>query len=196
MNEMTKKQQKVYDYLIEYLDGHGYPPSVRDICSALGFRSPSTAQYHLNTLVRLGYIKRESGKGRATVLTKKAEEIKGIPVLGRVAAGTPILAEESVEEYLPYTAGERAEDCFGLRVRGFSMKNAGILPDDIVVVKKQSTAENGEIVVALLEDEATVKRLHRDGKKVWLMPENEEFSPIDGTNCEILGRVIAVVRRY
>ena len=119
-----------------------------------------------------------------------------MPVLGSVAAGNPILAEECIEDYLPFDAGGRDEEYFALRVRGESMLNAGILPDDLVVVHRQSTARHGEIVVALLEDEATVKRLSLRNGQVWLMPENDEYSPIDGTYARILGKVAAVTRYY
>lgn len=201
-------QKKVYDYLVSFVAERGYPPSVREIGEALQLRSPSTVHFHLKHLAELGYIEKDAGKGRAITLTKAAQpveetaaidvEVQGdrIPVLGHVAAGNPILATECIEDYLTFDTGGRAEEYFALRVRGYSMKDAGILPDDLVVVQQQKTANNGEIVVALLEDEATVKRYKRKDGRVWLMPENEEFEPIDGTMAQIIGRVRAVVRRY
>ena len=210
MQKMSKKQQRVYDYLVEYIAEHGYPPAVREIGAALGLNSPSTVHFHLKHLAELGYINKGEKMNRAITLTdrsvlsskaaapaeERVREIPGIPVLGNVAAGAPILAEECIEDYLPYDNGGRPGEYFALRVRGYSMKNAGILPDDLVVVKKQPEAHNGEIVVALLGDEATVKRFKREGKRIWLLPENEEFSPIDGTEAQIMGRVTAVVREY
>ena len=210
MQKLSKKQQRVYDYVVEYIAEHGYPPAVREIGEALGLSSPSTVHFHLKHLAELGYINKGSKLGRAIApvdrsavakqsaapVEEKLREIPGIPVLGHVAAGAPILAEECIEDYLPYDNGGRPGEYFALRVRGYSMKNAGILPDDLVVVKKQSEAHNGEIVVALLGEEATVKRFKREGKRIWLLPENEDFSPIDGTEAQIMGRVTAVVREY
>lgn len=207
MQKLTRMQQKVYDYVLAYIAEHGYPPAVREIGAALGLNSPSTVHFHLKHLAELGYIDKADNKGRAIApvdrgasvappAEERVREIPGIPIVGRVAAGAPILAEECIEDYLPYDNGGRAGEYFALRVRGYSMKNAGILPDDLVVVKKQSEAHNGEIVVALLGDEATVKRFKREGKRIWLLPENEEFSPIDGTEAQIMGRVTAVVREY
>lgn len=213
MEKLSRMQQKVYDYLVSFITERGYPPSVREIGEALELRSPSTVHFHLKHLAELGYIEKDAGKGRAIALTKAAQpkaepdvresapaevEARGdrIPVLGHVAAGNPILATECIEDYLTFDTGGRAEEYFALRVRGYSMKDAGILPDDLVVVQQQKTANNGEIVVALLEDEATVKRYKRKDGKVWLMPENEDFEPIDGTMAQIMGRVRAVVRQY
>ena len=190
-------QQKVFDYLQEFIGAHGYPPSVREIGEALDLKSPSTVHFHLKHLAELGYIDKDAGKGRAISLSSAyAPEKNQIPIVGNVAAGAPILAAECIEDYLTFDVGGRENEYFALRVRGESMKNAGILPDDLVVVKRQPTAQNGEIVVALLGDEATVKRLRRQNGQIWLLPENEAYSPIDGTGAEILGRVRAVVREY
>ena len=217
MQKLSRMQQKVYDYLVSFITDRGYPPSVREIGEALDLRSPSTVHFHLKHLAELGYIEKDAGKGRAIALAKTAApavkaaepaapaapavqpvETRGnqIPVIGNVAAGSPILAQECVEDYLTFDTGGRDGEFFALRVRGYSMKDAGILPDDLVVVQQQTTAQNGEIVVALLGEEATVKRYKRKDGKVWLLPENEEFSPIDGTEAQIMGRVRAVVRQY
>lgn len=214
MEKLSRMQQKVYDYLVSFISERGYPPSVREIGEALELRSPSTVHFHLKHLAELGYIEKDAGKGRAIALTKNAvprteaapaapaapavPEVRGdqIPVLGNVAAGNPILATECIEDYLTFDTGGRADEYFALRVRGYSMKDAGILPDDLVVVQQQPTAHNGEIVVALLGEEATVKRYKRQNGKVWLLPENEDFEPIDGTEAQIMGRVRAVVRQY
>ena len=211
MEKLSRMQQRVYDYLVSFITERGYPPSVREIGEALDLKSPSTVHFHLKHLAELGYIEKDAGKGRAIALTKSPEvkpaerpievaepqeRADQIPILGNVAAGNPILATECIEDYLTFDTGGRAGEFFALRVRGYSMKDAGILPDDLVVVQQQPTANNGEIVVALLEDEATVKRYKRKDGKVWLLPENEELSPIDGTYAQIMGRVRAVVRQY
>lgn len=206
LEKLSKMQQKVYDFLLAFLDEHGYPPTVREIGEALGLRSPSTVHFHLKHLAERGYIEKDAGKGRAIALPQMRHVAQvpltergvgdRIPVLGHVAAGSPILAEECIEDYLLYDAGGRGEEYFALRVRGYSMKDAGILPGDLVVVQQQPTAQSGEIVVALLGEEATVKRYKRRGSEIWLMPENEEFAPIDGSHAQIMGRVRAVVRQY
>ncbi|MEY8387076.1 transcriptional repressor LexA [Oscillospiraceae bacterium 38-13] len=197
MVKLTHMQQRVYDYIVSCIQTQGYPPSVREIGNAVGLKSPSTVHFHLKHLEEAGVIAKGAGKGRAITLTEPAAASRNrVPVLGHVAAGNPILAEECIEDYLPFDAGGREDEYFALRVRGESMKNAGILPGDLVVVHRQPTARHGEIVVALLEDEATVKRLSLRNGRVWLMPENEDFSPIDGTFSRILGKVDAVYRQY
>ncbi len=196
MPELTHMQQKIYNYIAACVQKQGYPPSVREIGDAVGLRSPSTVHFHLKHLEEAGVITKGAGKGRALALTEPPVPKNHVPVLGSVAAGNPILAEECIEDYLPFDAGGRDEEYFALRVRGESMLNAGILPGDLVVVHRQSTARHGEIVVALLEDEATVKRLSLRNGQVWLMPENDEYSPIDGTYARILGKVAAVTRYY
>ena len=196
MPELTHMQQKIYNYIAACVQKQGYPPSVREIGDAVGLRSPSTVHFHLKRLEEAGVIIKGAGKGRALALTEPPVPKNHVPVLGSVAAGNPILAEECIEDYLPFDASGRDEEYFALRVRGESMLNAGILPGDLVVVHRQSTARHGEIVVALLEDEATVKRLSLRNGQVWLMPENDEYSPIDGTYARILGKVAAVTRYY
>ena len=198
MAQLSKMQQRIYDFIAQTIQEQGYPPSVREIGDAVGLKSPSTVHFHLKHLEELGVIGKSAGKGRAITLTEQPQEPMEdrIPIVGHVAAGTPILAQECIEDYLTFDTGGRADEYFALRVRGESMINAGILPDDLVVVRQQRTANNGEIVVALLEDEATVKRFQRQGRQIWLLPENDDYSPIDGTYCQILGKVAAVVRRY
>ena len=196
MKKLTKMQQKVYDYIAQFMTKWGYPPSVREICAELNFKSPSTAHFHILNLEKKGYLEHDAGKGRAITLRESPKPENQVPVVGNVAAGSPILAEECIEDYLTFDAGGDSSQYFALRVRGESMLNAGILPDDLVVVRQQQTANNGEIVVALLGDEATVKRYSRRNGQVWLLPENEAYSPIDGHDAQILGKVAAVIRRY
>ena len=212
MAKMTKMQQRIYDYIAETVRNQGYPPSVREIGEAVGLKSPSTVHFHLKHMEELGVLTKGAGKGRALVLAGQGApaapkeptprivepEIPAgkVPIVGNVAAGTPILAQECIEDYLTFDTNGRDGEYFALRVRGESMLYAGILPDDLVVVHQQQEARNGEIVVALLEDEATVKRLQRKGNEVWLLPENPDYRPIDGRNATILGKVSAVIRTY
>lgn len=195
MEELSKMQQKIYAYIADCIRQQGYPPSVREIGEAVGLKSPSTVHFHLKHLEQAGVIEKGAGKGRAITLTSPPVEDR-VPIVGNVAAGSPILAEECIEDYLTFDTGGRTGEYFALRVRGESMLGAGILPGDLVVVRRQPTANNGEIVVALLEDEATVKRFSQKNGRIWLLPENEAYSPIDGTYAQILGKVAAVVRRY
>lgn len=196
MVQLTKMQQRIYDYIAQTIRTQGYPPSVREIGDAVGLKSPSTVHFHLKHMEELGVIGKGAGKGRALTLTEPLPEENQIPIVGTVAAGTPILAEECIEDYLTFDTNGREGEYFALRVRGESMLNAGILPGDLVVVHQQPEAHNGEIVVALLGEEATVKRLSRRNGQVWLLPENDAYSPIDGHDATILGKVTAVVRQY
>ena len=213
MAKLTKMQQKIYDYIAETTRQQGYPPSVREIGEAVGLRSPSTVHFHLKHMEELGVLTKGAGKGRALTLAPldgasstapaapapapEPEVPAGrVPIVGTVAAGSPIMAQEFIEDYLTFDTNGREGEYFALRVRGESMLNAGILPGDLVVVHQQPVAHNGEIVVALLGDEATVKRLSRRNGEVWLLPENEAYSPIDGREASILGKVTAVVRQY
>jgi repressor LexA len=193
---LSTMQQRIYDYIVSCIRDQGYPPSVREIGEAVGLRSPSTVHFHLKHLEEAGMIAKGAGKGRAITLTTPPVPENQVPIVGNVAAGSPILAEECIEDYLTFDTGGRGDEYFALRVRGESMLNAGILPGDLVVVRRQSTANNGEIVVAMIEDEATVKRFSRRDGHIWLLPENENYSPIDGTYAQILGKVAAVVRQY
>ncbi|MBR2131302.1 MAG: transcriptional repressor LexA [Oscillospiraceae bacterium] len=195
MPKKTTMTEKIYEYLQKIIPEQGYAPSVREIGDAVGLRSPSTVHFHLKRLQEQGLIEKGDFKGRALVLTHRTEKNQ-IPILGNVAAGTPILAQECIEDYLTFDCNGDEQSFFALRVRGDSMLGAGILPGDLVVVHRQQTASSGDIVVALLEDEATVKRLsHRDGG-IWLLPENPNYQPIDGTHAALMGKVTAVVRRY
>ena len=201
---LSNMQQKIYDYIAACIHEQGYPPSVREIGEAVGLKSPSTVHFHLKKLADLGVIEIGAGKGRAISLTHPAPTAPEIdetpagkvPIVGNVAAGSPILAQECIEEYLTFDTGRLGDTHFALRVRGESMLNAGILPGDLVVVRQQQTCNQGEIVVAMIDDEATVKRFSRKGGHVWLLPENDAYSPIDGTYAQILGKVVAVVRQY
>lgn len=205
MAKLTVKQQQIYDYILSFTNEHGYPPSVREIGAAVGLKSPSTVHFHMKSLEAAGVIIKAEGKTRAISLPHAnfgavAEETNAhtnrIPILGNVAAGSPILAEECIEDYLTFDTQGLSGEHFALKVRGESMLNAGILPNDLVVVHRQQDAHNGEIVVALFEDEATVKTLRRKDGHTWLFPENPDYEPIDGTYAEIVGKVVAVVRLY
>ena len=196
MAQLSKMQQKIYDYIVSCIQEQGYPPSVREIGEAVGLKSPSTVHFHLKNLEEAGMIAKGAGKGRAISLTTPPVPENQIPIVGNVAAGSPILAEECIEDYLTFDAGGHQGEYFALRVRGESMINAGILTGDLVVVRQQKTANNGEIVVAMIEEEATVKRFSKRDGHIWLLPENEAYSPIDGTYAQILGKVTAVVRQY
>ena len=195
MKPLSEKQQQILAFIEQFSAREGYSPSVREICAAVGLRSPSTVHAHLRVLTERGLLNRgDAGKKRT--LTLPGESVVRVPVLGNVAAGAPILAEENIEGYLPMECSGASGEHFALHVRGDSMIGAGILDGDKVVVRPQPDADNGEIVVALLEDEATVKRFSRRGSEVWLLPENENYSPIDGRMAQIMGRVTAVIRRY
>ena len=196
MAELSGMQKRIYEYIASCIQQQGYPPSVRDIGEAVGLRSPSTVHFHLKNLEEAGMIEKGAGKGRAITLTAPVVPEDKVPIVGNVAAGSPILAQECIEDYLTFDTGGRSGEYFALRVRGESMLNAGILPGDLVVVQQQHTARNGEIVVAMIEDEATVKTYSKQNGHVWLLPENDAYEPIDGTYATILGKVAAVVRRY
>jgi repressor LexA len=198
--KLTKRQQEIFDFVKRYRVEHGYPPTVRDIGKAIGLTSSSTVHAHLANLEKLGVLRRDPTKPRAIeVLVDKAKAAaatSGLPLVGQVAAGQPVLAEENIEEYVavpPIAGGDDGQ--FVLRVQGDSMKDAGIYEGDHVIVRSQDTAENGEIVVALVEDEATVKRFFREEDHVRLQPENEALEPIRTRDVQLLGRVVGVCRR-
>ena len=192
MARTTTKREEILTFLQQFTQENGYAPSVREICAAVGLQSTATVHYHLNALREAGLISMDEMKKR-TISLPGGGRAGRIPVVGVVTAGQPILAVENIEGYIPW---DGQAGCFALRVRGDSMINAGILSGDKVVVRPQSTAENGEIVVALLDDSATVKRFQKKGGRVWLLPENPDYEPIDGTHATILGKVKAVIREY
>ena len=199
MIDLTKRQKQIFEFINQYLGDNGYPPTVREIGKAIGLQSPSTVHAHLAKLEALGIIRRDPTKPRAIeVLVDRAKRVvrSGLPLVGTVAAGQPVLAEENVEEYLdlPAAVGGESGD-FVLAVSGESMRDAGILAGDFVVVRPAADAVDGEIVVALIEDEATVKRFYREADVIRLQPENPDYEPIRTAEVELLGRVVGVFRR-
>lgn len=193
MPRTSNKQAEILEYLRQFLSENGYAPSVREICAAVGLRSTSSVHYHLSQLKRRGLIEMEDNKNRTVTVPLERADGGRIPIVGIVTAGLPILAVENIDGYLPW---EGKEDCFALRVRGESMIGAGIFDGDLVVIRPQNAASNGDIVLALLDDEATIKRFYRNEGEVWLLPENDAFSPIDGRYARILGKVKALMREY
>ena len=202
--DLTKRQQEIFDFIKKYSAGHGYPPTVRDIGKAVGLASSSTVHAHLANLEKLGLVRRDPTKPRAIELLDRAVDAaknvvaghSGLPLVGRVAAGQPITAEENIEDYIevpPILGGEEGQ--FILAVRGDSMVDAGILDGDYVVVRQQDTAANGEIIVALVDEEATVKRFFREPDHIRLQPENTTMDPIIARDVSILGRVVGVFRK-
>ena len=205
--ELTGRQREIWDFLVDYVDRHGYPPTVREIGEAVGLASPSTVHAHLANLERAGVLRRDPTKPRALELTGRerrrpsaatAAVQQKLPLVGEIAAGGPLLAEENIEDYVGVP--ETLSGDFLLRVKGDSMVNAGILDGDIVVVRRQQDARNGDIVVALAgedesADEATVKTFYRDGRRVRLQPENDALEPIYAPHVQILGKVTGVFRK-
>jgi len=197
--DLTKRQKEIFDFIRRYLRKYGYPPTVREIGQALGLHSPSTVHAHLAKLEQIGLLRRDPSKPRAIeVMVGKARKVlsgPGVPLVGNVAAGEPILAEENIEDYyeVPSVIGGESGD-YILQVRGDSMKDAGILEGDFVVVRPADGAKNGEIVVALLGEEATVKRYFRERDTIRLQPENKAHKSIRSRNVELLGRVVGVFR--
>ena len=206
---LTPRQRQIWDFVVDYVDGHGYPPTVREIGEAVGLASPSTVHAHLANLERAGLLRRDPTKPRALELigrersgaSRPTPETHVLPVLGQIAAGGPLLAEQSIEGYLGVPEPlARGGDEFILRVQGESMVNAGILDGDYVVVRRQQDAQNGDIVAALageddIADEATVKRFFRESGRIRLQPENDALEPIYAPHVQILGKVIGVFRR-
>ena len=191
MPRTSNTAQMIVDYVNQFIQENGYSPSVREIGAAVGLRSTASVSYHLQALQEKGLLQSPGAKGRKRAIVTSARQGQ-IPIVGVVTAGLPILAVENQEGTLTWDA----PGCFALRVRGDSMINAAILSDDLVIVRPQNYADDGQIVVARIEDEATVKRLRRRNGEIWLMPENENYDPIDGTHAEIIGIVKAVVREY
>ena len=210
---LTTRQQEIFEFVTDYVEAHGYPPSVREIGDAVGLASPSTVHAHLANLERAGYLRRDPTKPRALELVGRsrgdasvplgeAGKVRVLPLVGEIAAGAPLLAEQNIEDHLavpePLSSGTGEE--FLLRVRGESMIEAGILPGDYVVVRRQQTARNGDIVVALAggdeaADEATVKRFFREDGRIRLQPENSALEPLYPAHVDILGKVVGVFRR-
>ena len=199
MQRITAKQEQIFKFVRAFTEENGYPPSVREICKGIGLKSPSSVHAHLKSLENAGYIRRDANKTRAvSINTPGANTVHSVnvPILGQVAAGSPVLAVEDIEGYIPFDPAGAEREYFALRVKGDSMINAGILEGDIIVVAIEATALNGEIVVAMIDGEATVKRFKREAGRVWLLPENPEYQPIDGNNAQILGKVVASMRTY
>lgn len=195
MKPLSKSQQKIFDY-IKDCSAEGRVPSVREICAETGLKSTSTAHHHLKALEEKGLITREHGVNRCIQINGEEKSV-GVPVVGRVAAGYPILAVEDIECYVPVPERlKRGRELFALRVQGESMINAGIFDDDIVIVDRTPVAENGEIVVALVGDEATVKRFYKENGHFRLQPENDDFEPIIVDEVALLGKVISLIRNY
>ncbi len=200
--DLTKRQQEIFDFIKRYSAKYGYPPTVRDIGKAVGLASSSTVHAHLANLEKIGLLRRDPSKPRALELldravgsVKSVVRPNGLPLVGQVAAGQPVLAEENIEDYVevpPVVGGEDGE--YLLRVRGESMKDAGILEGDLVVVRAQPTASDGEIVVALVGEEATVKRFFQEPDHIRLQPENEAMEPIRSKDVVVLGRVVGLMR--
>ena len=191
MARTSDKAQRIIEFVDSFIRENGYSPSVREIGEAVGLRSTASVSYHLQALQEKGLLQSPGAKGRKRALVTGARPGQ-IPIVGLVTAGQPILAVENQEGSLAW--GDPS--CFGLRVRGDSMINAGILPGDTVIVRPQSYADDGQIVVARIGDEATVKRLRRRNGQVWLLPENDAYEPIDGSEAELIGLVKGVVREY
>ncbi len=192
-SQLSKKEKEILEYIIDRAES-GVPPSVREICAALGYKSTSTAHKYLTLLEEKGYLEKQSGKNRSIKL--RGEGFVQVPLLGTVAAGQPILAMEQIEDYIPIKTNYSSKDLFALRVKGESMVEAGILNGDIIIARQTTSAMDGEIVVALIEDEATVKRFFKEKNRFRLQPENSAMEPIYTDHVAILGKVISVFRSY
>jgi len=202
LGTLSAKQQRILDFLKSEIRQHGYPPTVREICDAVGLSSTSTVHSHLETLERKGYIRRSPTKNRSTEILEEdfynnTRELVNVPIVGRVAAGIPILADENIEDTFPIPIDYVKNDtCFMLHVKGDSMMDDGIFDGDLVLVRQQQTATDGDIIIALLDDSATVKKFYRDGENIRLSPANSYYEPIIVQDCEVLGKVIGLYRRY
>ena len=196
MKELNKTQKKIYEFLAERSQ-NGVPPSVREICAAVGLKSTSSVQTNLDALEQAGYIERDPMLKRSIRVTGQHGAVTQVPLLGTVTAGMPILAVEAIESYIPFSGQQKTDKpLFALRVRGDSMINAGILSGDIIIAEKTPVAANGEIVVALLGDEATVKRFYKEDGHFRLQPENDDYAPIITEEVIILGKVVALQRYF
>ena len=201
--KLSAKQQLILDFLKKEIKQNGYPPTVREICNAVGLSSTSTVHAHLESLERKGYIRRSPTKNRSTEIleedfySRMGRELVNVPIVGNVAAGVPILAEENIEDTFPIPVDHVKNDtCFMLHVKGDSMMDEGIMDGDLVLVRQQQTASNGDIVIALIDDSATVKTFYREAGRIRLQPANSAFAPMIMKDCEILGKVIGLYRRY
>ena len=201
MIELKEREKRILEYITQHTKERGYPPTTRDVCAALGIKSTSTVHKAMEVLREAGYIKQESGRHRYGIESEQPElheEVAEVPIIGRVAAGEPILAEQNIEGYFPLPAGQIGRgNTFMLSVHGNSMIEAGILNGDYVLVEEQSTANNGDIVVALVEDmdaEATVKAFYKENGFIRLQPRNSEMEPIIVKDCKIVGKVKGVFR--
>ncbi len=198
---LTRRQREILAFVQRYTEAHGYPPSVREIGQALGLTSSSTVHSHLSALEKKGYLRRDPSKPRALEVLRDEREVPAkkvvpVPVVGRVTAGEPILAQQNIEDYLPLPADlAGGGECFLLHVRGDSMIGAGIYDGDLLLVRRQPTARNGDIVVARLEDEATVKRFYREADRIRLQPENPALEPLYVRDVVIEGVAVALIRR-
>lgn len=195
MEKLSEKQSEIFEYIKDIISQRGIAPSVREIGAAVGLRSTSSVQYNLDALESAGYIKRDANLKRTIRICGSSEAVNHIPLLGTVTAGMPILATQQIEDYIALS-GVSGSNLFALHVKGDSMINAGIFDGDIVVIEQTPTAENGEIVVALIDDEATVKRFYKENGHFRLQPENDKYDPIIVEECAILGRVKTLVRSY
>lgn len=202
MEKLSQKQVKILEFLKEFIKDKGYAPSVREICSAVGLKSTSTAHGYLERLESKGFIKKDPQRPRTLIICDGSsdaiyENLINVPVVGRVAAGSPILAIENIDEYIPLPYSfTRSENVFILNVKGDSMTNAGILDGDKILARKQNWAQNGDIVVAMIEDEATVKRYYMEEDRIRLQPENIDYQPIYAREVNILGKVVGLLRTF
>ncbi|MDD6620041.1 MAG: transcriptional repressor LexA [Eubacteriales bacterium] len=195
MEEISEKQKQIFEFIKERIASYGTAPSVREIGSAVGLKSTSSVQYNLNALEDAGYIKRDANLKRTIRIAGSAESVNHIPLIGTVTAGVPILATQQIEDYIALS-GVTGNNLFALHIKGDSMINAGIYDGDIVIVEQCPVADNGEIVVALIDEEATVKRFYKEKGHFRLQPENDKYEPIIVEECTILGRVKTLIRSY
>mgnify|MGYP004543723095 FL=1 len=196
MKELNKTQRKIYEFLAEKAQ-NGVPPTVREICAAVGLKSTSSVQANLDALEQAGYIERDPMLKRSIRVKGQTDSVTQVPLLGTVTAGMPILAVEAIEGYVPFPSDNAPDEpLFALKVRGDSMINAGILSGDIIIAKKTPTASNGDIVVALIGDEATVKRFYKENGHFRLQPENDAYAPIITDELIVLGKVVSLVRYF
>jgi repressor LexA len=203
-SELTARQISILDFIKTATESQGYAPSMREIGDAAGLNSPASVKYQLDILEEKGFIRRDENRGRAMEVvlpdhlageSAPTDKTRFIPLVGSIAAGVPITADQQVEETLPLPESLVGKgDLFMLKVKGESMLNAAICDGDYVVVRQQKDAQNGDIVAAMIDGEATVKTFSRKGGHIWLLPANDDFAPIDGDNCEVLGKVTAVLR--